>query len=482
MNIYSMSYRILLANLLILQIGMTSCKKDFLNPAPSDQTITRDFFTNLSSCEQALNGAYLILSEPFYNGANAPIYGDIIADNIKPVIGGSILAAPYSWAQVPSDFSYPGYLSNINANWSTGYRITRQLAHILENVDRFRMENTGKADDLKGQALAIRALIYFNLVNAFSQPYGYTPDASHPGIPYVIVSDITKGVNDRGTVADVYEKLIFDLTTAVPLLNTQTANKIYFNKLSAQALLARILLFKGDYTGAKNLAAGIKNVLPIMNANYPSKLFTNMETEALFQLLPMQSGLNSSVNTSYPGYYFSPASLAFVATSDIANLLNEIPTDVRKAWVARDGNVIRITKYPSGVLSGFPQPERSYYHTLIRSSEMYLTAAECYAKLNNEDSARWFVNAIRTRAYGAGFETTATGSALLDTIANERRKELAFEGFRMFDLLRNKQGVNRVDVNSPDAKTLPYPSNKAIAPIPTVDVEVSGLKQNEGYN
>jgi starch-binding outer membrane protein, SusD/RagB family len=112
---------------------------------------------------------------------------------------------------------------------------------------------------------------------------------------------------------------------------------------------------------------------------------------------------------------------------------------------------------------------------------MYLTAAESYAHLSNTDSARYYLDAIRIRANSSAASSMATGPALLDSIYKERRKELAFEGTRMFDLLRWKKGVNRPDETNPAFKTLSYPNNKAIAPVPTVDVEVSGMSQNPGY-
>ena len=113
---------------------------------------------------------------------------------------------------------------------------------------------------------------------------------------------------------------------------------------------------------------------------------------------------------------------------------------------------------------------------------MYLTAAEAYAKVNREDSAKYFLDAIRMRANSSASPTTATGNALLDIIYTERRKELAFEGLRMFDLLRWKKGVARsADVTNGAPLSLPYPSNKAIAPIPPGDIKIGGLQQNPGY-
>src|SRR5262249_42187152 len=123
----------------------------------------------------------------------------------------------------------------------------------------------------------------------------------------------------------------------------------------------------------------------------------------------------------------------------------------------------------------------AYYLTAIRSSEMYLTASESYAQLNNEDSARYYLNQIRTRAAIPAITNAVTGAALLDSIYLERRRELAFEGLRMFDLQRWKKGINRVDGWNASALTLPYPSDKAIAPIPANDVIILGLQQNNGY-
>ncbi len=76
----------------------------------------------------------------------------------------------------------------------------------------------------------------------------------------------------------------------------------------------------------------------------------------------------------------------------------------------------------------------------------------------------------------------ATGEALRDSLYKERRKELAFEGGRMFDLQRWHLPVQRTDVASGTTATnLPFPSNKAIAPIPIQDVKIEGIKQNIDY-
>jgi starch-binding outer membrane protein, SusD/RagB family len=476
MKLISHTYKPLIIFLSVLII--IGCKKNFLYNPPSDQVIADQFFVNLSSCEKQLNGTYLILSAPFYNGEKNILYPEVVADNLKPVTGSITLLTAYSWSQIASeDWSSP----NMNTTWQSGYNVLRHLALVLENVDRFRSEDPVKADDIKAQALSLRAFVHFQLINIFRQPYTFTANATHPGIPYVTQSDITAEVNSQQTVGDIYEKIIEDFQTAIPLFQPANSTATKMNRYAAMAFLARVYLFKEDYTNAKNYARQVIDNVPLMTNQYPEKLFTGQETEALFQLLPIRNGLNASISSNYAGAFLAESRLSFVATSDISNILNEYPGDLRNSWIVNQSDRLLVKKYPVNVIAGFSVPSRSYYQTLIRSSEMYLTASECYAKLNSEDSARYFIDQVRSRAISGILPLNSTGPALLDSIAKERRKELCFEGLRLFDLLRNKKDITRSDPTSSEFQHLPYTSPKVISPIPSVDILVAGLSQNLSY-
>ena len=472
-------------------IGSTSCKKSFLDDVSNKSIILRqDYVVDLNTTNQYLYGIYTKLGSSLFTDYNV-IYPELIADNIKPVVGsaggGTPLSFHYEWNQraddVP-DVSTSGAMSigttHYNSNgYSYGaYQFIRSCNFVLEKAEEFRKENPSTSDEMKGQAYAIRALTHFMLVNMFAQAYNFTSDASHPGIAYITSSNWTDPVNGRNTVAEVYRNIISDLNTAIPLLSPTSSSTLMINKNAAKGLLARIYLYKGDWILAKNLSREVGVAVPIMTTNYPGKLFTLSETEALFQLPP--SSFTNSYRTAFASYLFR-SEIQFQATADIATLLNEDPNDARKVWVTASSSNWNIVKFPEGVVVGITPASLSYYHTVIRSSEMYLTAAEAYAQLNNVDSARFYLDAIRKRANPAALATASSGTALLETIYKERRKELAFEGLRMFDLLRWKKAVNRADALSAAAQTLPYPSNKAIAPIPGLDVKVSGFIQNLGY-
>lgn len=458
----------------------TACKKSFLEVPDKTAIVRQTYVKDLQTTSEFLNGIYVSLASKFYYGATV-IYPDVIADNIKAT--SFALTAPYAWAQVNDneDVALFHYFSqNCNGLWYSGYKIARDCSFVIETVDNYRSENAATADQIKGQAYAIRALVHSVLVNVFAQAYNFTPDATHAGIPYVATPDYSKPVS-RATVKEVYAAIIADLEAALPLLAEGPNDNRLMNQGAVKALLARIQLSAGNFQMAREYAVAVAAIKPLMTSGFPVKLFTREDAEALFQLPPASLGVNGSTySTTFVGSVLN-AGFFFEATSDIVSLLAENADDLRNSWVTSTGTGWKVTKYPVGVEPNFPEPGDSYYQTALRSSEMYLIAAEAYANLGMEDSARYYLDAIRMRAIASANPSTVTGQLLLDAIHNERRKELCFEGFRMFDLLRWKQGVNRLDATTPEAATLPYPSDHAIAPIPLLDVELASLEQNAGY-
>lgn len=457
---------------------MSSCGKDFLN-VPDKTIIEGDIYIkDLTTTEHYLNGIYTTLSS-LYSGTKLAIYMEVIADDIKPVTGSGSLRPHYLWQQEADE----GYHSTINMNVSyrEHYLVIHSCNRVIQKATEYRSENPEKSDFIKGQALAIRVLMHFNLVNAFAQSYNYVADGNHPGIPYITSADWSIS-NHRLTVRDVYRNMRKDLLNAIDLFPQQTTSVVYMNKNMAKGLLSKVYLFMEDYENAKNLATDLCSTVPIMQApGYPTKLFTNEDKEALFQLPPA----TETYSTNFPGaFYRKPPtgrSLLFVPTTDIIALLTEDFADVRANWVKQESGNWEISKFPTNVVPSITPPATSYYYTLLRSSEVCLIAAEAYARLNMIDSACFFLNAIRTRANPMMSPLNSSTPSLLDTLYKERRKELSFESGRMPDLLRWKMPVNRSDADEPGAEHLPYPSNKAIAPIPSRDVEISKLAQNTGY-
>ena len=77
----------------------------------------------------------------------------------------------------------------------------------------------------------------------------------------------------------------------------------------------------------------------------------------------------------------------------------------------------------------------------FRIAEQYLIAAEAAYCLGNMGEAQHYLNQLRM---SRGVPTTnLVGDDLYKEIKEERARELAYEGFRLWDLRRWKQGVSK---------------------------------------
>ncbi len=489
-----MKLTILKQTFLLLTIVTTGihCGKDFLNNPTKNILLRQEYVKDLPSCQAFLNGIYLQFYSSFSHYKTA--YPEVIADNLKPETGFGALMSIYSWDQqaLEENGAIPilGLASvNMNAIYQSDYLLIRSCNLLINAVGKFRDENPSRVDDMQGQALLIRSMAYFQLVNTFSQAYNFTPGGSHPGVAILTSDDWTIAINGRASVAEVYEEMIKDLQGAITLLPATTESLLLPSKLTAQALLARIYLFKGDFMNAKNTAAAViiqKPLLTVKNG-YPNNIFKSLspqQTETIFQMLPRKllSNDNGTLQSGYYlGEYLRDTKKYFTATSDLTDLLTARKNDVRTQWITKTNNSNDVTKFPTGIFAPSGSESTQYYQSIIRSSELYLTAAESFAQLSMEDSARHYLYLIRKRADSTITFPAAVGPQLLDSIKIERRKELAFEGLRLYDLQRWKQGIERSDPLSPNVKSLPYPSEKSIAPIPKMDTKFHGVTQNPGY-
>lgn len=135
-------------------------------------------------------------------------------------------------------------------------------------------------------------------------------------------------------------------------------------------------------------------------------------------------------------------------------------------------------------VEGSNQAELSfpYNYTAIRFSDVLLMAAELQVGTATADN---YYNQVRGRAFGADYENVS--GVTLEDIFDERRLELALEGQRYWDLLR--QGATVVEeAIAVTSGALPFNSgfntaSKGFWPIPSTEIALSGyaLKQNAGY-
>lgn len=462
---------------------LSSCKKSFLDQTGETTVLYREnYIKNLSGMNEYLSGIYLEFNKNWAhcNPRNYTGYPELMADNLKPTTNLVDMVAKYKWGQQPGTDN-DQVAANMTSDWEGNYRVIRTSSFLIEDIDKYGSENPAKADYMEGQALVFRALMHFKLANVFAQPYNFTPDASHPGIPYITTSDVSQTYT-RQTVKEVYDKIISDLIHAIDLMkNNPTSDIRYLNQDAAKAILSRVYLYKGDYINSLSLAKELCIRHPLMTIfqGFPDGLFYNKpstDTEVLFQTSPADF---PAPDTRFIGTYIR--GMFYYATNDIASLLTESGSDVRSNWVAKIGDHWIVSKFPIGVAGLIVNKNGDYYEPVVRSSELFLNAAEASAKTGDEANARLYLNQLRKRSDPNAIDINLSGADLLNAIYKERRKELCFENFRLFDLLRWKMGVHRTDVYDNAPTTLPYGSDHAISPIPKREIEIMGLTPNPGY-
>ncbi len=464
---------------------ISSCKKSFLDLVPYDQVPSDAAITTESEMQTALNGAYASLRTDHRGDANndgsnlfdrnLPLLGDLLADNVAIVIDNS--------NRYTDQFNY-NYL-NTNAyaldTWTAGYSTILSVNNIINAA----VPVTAVSSQLKGEALTIRALVYFYLIRLYGKPFTVDPNAE--GIPIVLTYD-PKLKPARSKVSEVYDQIGKDLTDAFTLMTNTSNNSSYVTKYVARALESKVELTKGNWAAAKNAALDV-----VTNGGYTLAAATdytaywgnptpvNDKVETIFEV--SNDGVNNNGNNSL-AYFYDPSGYGDVFAVDaLYNLYSA--TDVRKDLIepgTKSGQPINIVlKYPNS-----SNPTDKDDDKVLRYSDVLLILAEAYAKTNDEVNALIRLNEVAKQRDPSFSGYSSAGQVLIDDIIVERRKELAFEGDRYWDLTRLNKDVVRINLNnnypSNAPLVLPAGDNRRIWPIPQAERDANpSITQNTGY-
>jgi len=149
---------------------------------------------------------------------------------------------------------------------------------------------------------------------------------------------------------------------------------------------------------------------------------------------------------------------------------------------------VSLSKFKDSTRTSVPEAQSVRDVFVIRLAEMYLIAAEAKMKLNDNDSAAYYINQVRTRAAlpGRTAQMQITSAQVnLDFILDERAREFCGEQLRWFDLKRTGKLQSRLQSMNPDAATYFQPYH-TVRPIPQTQLDAVTNKaeftQNTGYN
>lgn len=509
-----------LSIILVLFLGMFSCDEATIELLPIGNT-EGTYFQNETQMEETIMGVYqkLAFFYAFRGGQN---------NNCAP-----IWHLPSDDLTTSSNFAHETFsgLNGGNGQLSLFYDFAYQLiarANIMlqkieENGSFAYSKQPALKDQHKGEALFLRAYMYFKLWNVF-------------GTAPLVTSRITKledayPPNSKGT--ELLDQAIKDLTDAISLLpeSWPAAHKGRVTKNSARGLRGKIYVFRGminktntDYSAAIadfNSLVGL-SLVPNYNNNFNVNFENNAESLFEYQANTSPGDVNPFVggtggNDGFAvigeiGAYWGMFSQRptwignayFTATSSIRNAYE--PGDPRVQYILKPEsagliNVIKYTRNTAYATGGNGQSNEVSVNNprILRYADILLLKAEAIVRSGgNLKDAIDLVNQVRERArksvesgepslVPANRDVNETNAAnVLNWIFQERRLELAFEeGHRWWDL-RRRHIAGEIDLKQLDFQSrLPdfkFEDKHVYFPLPEKEVvENPNMNQNPGY-
>lgn len=407
-------------------LGLTACQ-DFLDVPPQGVLLEDEALQTPEDYEQLLNSCYDVTAN-YFNG-RMQIMNDLLSDNV---------AAPTNNQDFMEVYNYNTLFFNgtIGGIYGEPYIAIFRINAMLENLDKIELPASTR-NRIEAEGRFLRALGHFELVKLWAQPFGYTPDNSHPGI--VIKTSTSTALVSRNSVAEVYQQIIADLEYAEANLNTSNGN--YATSWAAKALLAKVYFQMNDYQKAFDYADEV-----IEGGSF--SLHTDVDR---FGPISTAEAIFSTVSTNQDGVIDSRSG---VFTSNYRSDNNPNPiirasqsfyleysadtTDTRLAFFEvvnpdQPNEFIAVHKF-----------DKDYFNVpVLHLTDMHLLRAEALLYLGsaNVPAAVADVNLIIERARGAGSPAlldpgTATLTETLEAVRYERRIEMFGEGDRIQQLKR----------------------------------------------
>ena len=420
---------------------------DFLDVVPQDQILEEQIYNTEAGVQNAHNGLYLQL-------ANNNLYGkQLTMDAVE------ILAQQYNMNSSHTKYTIATYAYSQSTPkatflniWETAFTTILSANKFLESIEQHSgVVSTEKASMLKGEALAIRAMLHFDMLRLYGPIYKIAP--TDPGIPYYDKFVTTN--NPILPAKDVITKVLADLDAALTLLGndpilttgkytatTDFGAKPYYsqnrgqrmNYLAVKCLKARVLLYSGDKPSASAVANEViaftksntffpwTPFLTATNAADPDRIFSSENFFALsdYTLYTKQKDL------------FDPS----LADNKI---YSPLLTRINAVFESNDNDYRSLPSWKIPIVGGKTQKTFYKYEDvtdktkvfrlqipMFKLSEMYLIAAET-ATIPADAIA--FLNTLR---FNRGLANLAATANVTTEVTKEYKKEFIGEGQLFF--------------------------------------------------
>ncbi len=442
-------------------IVLGACSKDPLNQEPISQISETQFYNSTEELEWATIAIYDGLQDvPLREFAIT----EMRSDNARSNSGEGDWGQFDSWTVRPTN-------QQVGTYWTVNYNVIFRANRVLENLDAVDVPSLKL--QFEGEAKFCRALSHFNLVRA----YGDIP---------ILDREIERDESEffeRDPVAEVMAFITQDLEEAAMLLPAKGA--LVFGRATseaANALLAKVYLNTGNYSGAESILASlIANPNYALEENYRDVFYSEGNDEIIFAIPYINDDGNESQDFSFEMTAGGVRSgLNYLTDDFIANL---IPNDAERLPVLQNSDNLEENGKFMTTSSDVRLCGNDWI--VLRLADVYLLHIEAIMAgqlaTQNLDAIASF-NAIRGRVGLDSVAMDGTGEITLDMLLNERRYELAFENHRLYDLIRTGQ-AQTVLTNFGNNEGYLFSSTDLLLPIPQGEINVSGglLSQNPGY-
>jgi hypothetical protein len=452
--------------LLFVSLLSTSCRKLIsIPPNPPTEIPQSLVFSDSTDIQAAVIGVYANFKA---SGASVSWMDGSIT--ITAGLSADELSSNSAFDQLDPQFAsdaVPVNNSTVESNWKQAYSDLYQINVCLENISGTNVISDSLKHLLVGQLKVIRAWYYFHLVNLWG------------GVPVVTTaSDYTaNAILPRATVDSVYSLIQSDLADARTLLPAAYAyaDRARPNLYTAEALSAKVYLYRQDWTDAAAMASQVINSGMYSLQTDLNSVFLDGSNEAIWQL-PADGPYNQTAEGAVFNISYTPTP-AFSFTASLTNAFEA--GDLRLQDWATSATVSGTTYfYPYKYKNRLNPAATTEDYMILRFSEQYLILAEAEAEQQQLTQAVTNLNAVRTRAGLPG--STATAQAdVLNAIMHERQTELFCEwGNRWYDLKRTGTADKVLGAEKPGL----WQSYAALYPIPQMELQNNPfLVQNPGY-
>lgn len=425
---------------------------------------------NVTSMRQMIDGAYVTMSNYSYMGRNMILTGELRADNVYANNASGRFTRWSSMNLLAEDADATDLMRYAYGS------VTNPNIILATNFDGIVGEDADK-NQIVGEAYLMRAYAHFDLVRVFGQRYSAGNDL---GVSYV---KVFKGPNlPRATVSENLTDIKDDIANAISHLqqgatSSWANSKTNFNLDAAYALQSRVGTYFKDYSYAYSGSNMIVDKYPVTPKDDVVESWEQQTPPpaSIMEIFQNTSTNNSGINSIgniYRGSSYGDVQVLDNLIADAGFESGDVRASAEMINTDAAGRLRNVGKYPS-IAPVLGQDNIKVF----RVEEIVLNHAEALANGAGSGDALSFLNRIPSNRGASNY-----GSATMDNILKERRKELLFEGFRFYDFARTGRNIPDPDAPTNNHGEVTAGSFLFAFPIPQREIDSnSNSQQNPNY-